>query len=408
MKLTRRQLNRIILESLGVHPVSEVKGIPKMLNYRKMRKDLFALKKDIDNQTLLDKVSDHIDDLQTKVSAGESKFFKGRYQEAVTLLQAMKAVMDNPTPAAATKAIEKVPDEQPAKQKQEPTPEPKTKDEDKWNPDPKPTSGWEYQNRDCIWYARKKGTTKEYTLGHASGKPAKRGGKFLKTIVKLNKAFEDSVKGCEPMTVVPKPKPKPKPNQPEPDPGTDPNPNPKPGPEQEAPNVNVSIKGPLKELAKLFRKLRKIRKEGGGFMSATRDFANAALPHGIPADIDGGYADMIIACQKAIEDLPGGIDKAYDYMNKNLGNNFTLKEGLKELQKRWEVAARVFKANGYRQGEFAELCNDIDKQMRLIKQETRQLSFAMGSKSPKGKIWVKENEERLSRGALYRRRYGRY
>ena len=104
MKLTRRQLNRIISESLSVEPVREIKGVPKILNFRKMRKDLFALKDDIDNQELLDKAQDHLDDLQTKVDAGEGKFAKGRYREAVTLLQAFKAVMNAPTPEKIEKA----------------------------------------------------------------------------------------------------------------------------------------------------------------------------------------------------------------------------------------------------------------------------------------------------------------
>ncbi len=166
MKLTRRQLNRIITESLGSQAVSEIKGIPKILNYGKMRKDLFALKKDIDNQALLDKAQGHLEDLQTKVDAGEGKFAKGRYREAVTLLQAFKEIMNAPTPEKIEKVIEKVPDEKPIKK-----PDPQPVKPPDWKPDPDPKVGWEYQNRDCIWYTRKKKTTKEYKLGHASGKP---------------------------------------------------------------------------------------------------------------------------------------------------------------------------------------------------------------------------------------------
>ena len=201
MKLTRRQLNRIIAESLGTEPVMEIKGLPKILNFGKMRKDLFALKDDIDNQELLDKAQAHLDDLQLKVDGGERKFLKGRYREAVTLLQAFKAIMNPsspPTPAEVEKVIEKVPDEKPDTQPVTPP---------DWNPDPDPKVGWEYQNRDCVWFTRKKGTEKEYKLGHASGKPLERGGKFLGSIVKLNKAYPDLVKGCDPLLKKPTPKP---------------------------------------------------------------------------------------------------------------------------------------------------------------------------------------------------------
>ena len=199
MKLTRRQLNRIITESLEMQQVSEIKGIPKILNFGKMRKDLFNLKKDIDNQELLDKAQAHLDALKLKVDAGEGKFAKGRYREAVTLLQAFEAVMNAPTPEKIEKVINKVPDTEPIKK---PDPEPKP-----WNPDPDPKVGWEYQNRDCIWYTRKKGTEKEYKLGHASGKPLEKGGKFLGSIVKLNKAYPDLVKDCDATVDPPKPKP---------------------------------------------------------------------------------------------------------------------------------------------------------------------------------------------------------
>lgn len=208
MKLTRRQLNKIIAESLGVQHVSEIKGVPKVLNFRKMRKDLFALQKDIDNQALLDKVSAHREALNDKVQAGEGAFAKGRYREAVTLLKSIDEILDAPTPEKVKKVISKVPDTDPVV-KPDPKPDPKPKDPDPkpWNPDPDPKVGWEYQNRECVWYARKKETTKEYKLGHASGKPVEEGGKFLKSIVKLNKAFPDLVKDCNPMIKPPKPKP---------------------------------------------------------------------------------------------------------------------------------------------------------------------------------------------------------
>jgi len=201
MKLTRRQLNKIIAESLGTQAVSEIKGIPKILNYGKMRKDLFALKKDIDNQALLDKAQNHLDDLKLKVDAGEGKFAKGRYREAVTLLQAFEAIMNPsspPTPAEVEKVIKKVPVKDPDPQPVKPP---------DWKPDPDPKVGWEYQNRDCVWFTRKKGTKKEYKLGHASGKPLEKGGKFLASIVKLNKAYPDLVRDCDATVNPPKPKP---------------------------------------------------------------------------------------------------------------------------------------------------------------------------------------------------------
>ena len=89
MKLTKRQLNKIITESLGI----QSKVITEAVNFRKIRKDLFALKADIDNQALLDKVSDHADKLKAKVDAGETKFFKGRYREAVTLLASLEDLL---------------------------------------------------------------------------------------------------------------------------------------------------------------------------------------------------------------------------------------------------------------------------------------------------------------------------
>ena len=200
MKLTKRQLNKIITESLGI----QSKVITEAVNFRKIRKDLFALKADIDNQALLDKVSDHADKLKAKVDAGETKFFKGRYQEAVTLLASLEELLKAPTP----EKIDDVTEEPIIEDPPEPTPEPT--DPKPWNPDPDPKVGWEYQVRECIWYTRKKETTKEYKLGHASGKPLEKGGKFLNSIVSLNNAYPDLVKDCNPIKKKPKPAPKPK------------------------------------------------------------------------------------------------------------------------------------------------------------------------------------------------------
>jgi len=203
MKLTKRQLNKIIAESLGI----QSRVITEAVNFRKIRKDLFALKADIDNQALLDKVSDHADQLKAKVDAGDSKFFKGRYREAVTLLASLEALLKAPTPEKINDVTEEPIIEDPP----EPTPEPTEPEPTPWKPDPDPKVGWEYQVRKCIWYTRKKKTTKEYKLGHASGKPLEKGGKFLDSIVSLNNAYPDLVKDCDPMVKKPTPKkPKPK------------------------------------------------------------------------------------------------------------------------------------------------------------------------------------------------------
>ena len=197
MRLTRKQLDKLIRETLDLNEA------PKVLNFRKMRKDLFALKDDIDNQELLDKVQKHMEDLRDKVDAGEGKFLKGRYREAVTLLKSIEDIMKAPTPEKIKDVEKEIVDV--IKKDPKPSPEP-----DPWNPDPDPKSSWEYQLRDCVWYTRMKETTKEFKLGHASGKPVirkKNGGTFLTTIVLLNKTYPDLVKDCNPLLKPPKPKP---------------------------------------------------------------------------------------------------------------------------------------------------------------------------------------------------------
>ena len=194
MKLTKKQLNKIIAESLGI----QSKVITEAVNFRKIRKDLFALETDIDNQTLLDKVSDHAAELKAKVDAGESKFGKGRYREAVTLLRSLEDLLKAPTPEkvkATKEVIAPV-----IKADPDPT------DPKPWNPDPDPKVDWEYQIRACVWFTRKKETTKEFKLGHASGKPVEKGGKFLNSIVSLNNAYPDLVNDCNPIKKKPTPK----------------------------------------------------------------------------------------------------------------------------------------------------------------------------------------------------------
>ena len=197
MRITRRQLNKIISESLGI----QNRVITESVNFRKIRKDLFALKDDIDNQDLLDKVTDHAEKLRTKVDSNKDpKFFKGRYQEAVTLLTSLEDLLKAPTPEKVKKVIKTPIIDKPPTPAPEPDPKP-------WNPDPDPKVNWEYQVRECVWFTRKKEATKEYKLGHASGKPLEKGGKFLNTIVKLNNAYSELVKDCDPMVKKPTPKP---------------------------------------------------------------------------------------------------------------------------------------------------------------------------------------------------------
>jgi hypothetical protein len=191
MKVTRGQLKRIIAENLGLS-LNEA----RIINFRKVRKDLFDLKKDISNQALLDKVQDHADELKAKVDQGEGRFGKGRYREAVTLLQSLEDILKAPTPE---KIDNKIKDIQKIEEK-----DPDPADLDPWVPDPKPESEWEYKVVNCEWIARKKGTEKEYNLGPTNGSGS--GGRFSDTIRILNKAYPDLVKGCD-VKVPPKPTP---------------------------------------------------------------------------------------------------------------------------------------------------------------------------------------------------------
>lgn len=204
MKLKKSQLKRLIRETLEINEARSI------VNFRKIRKDLSKLKKDINNQDLLDKVQGHMEDLKDKVAAGETRFMKGRYREAVTLLRYLEDLMSSPTPKKAEKA-EKIVIAAEKKEKK-PKPKPGKGDKDTWVPDPKPEINWEYQVRDCVWYTRKKGETKEYKLGHVSGNPVDKQ-KFLNSISTLNAQFPELVKDCGELY---KKKPKPKPKRPDP------------------------------------------------------------------------------------------------------------------------------------------------------------------------------------------------
>jgi len=199
MKITKGQLKRIIVESLGLR-LNEA----RIINFRKVRKDLFDLKKDISNQDLLDKVQAHADELKAKVDQGEGKLGKGRYREAVTLLQSLEDILKAPTPEKIDNVTTDLDDvEEPDPTTPDPA-DPDPDDPDPWVPDPDPKVEWEYKVVNCEWIARKKGTEKEYNLGPTNGSGS--GGKYSKSIAKLNKAYPDLVKGCD-VKVPPKPTP---------------------------------------------------------------------------------------------------------------------------------------------------------------------------------------------------------
>ena len=207
MRISKRQLRKIIKESLSLQNEERRKGIPKALNFRKIRKDLFKLKADIDNQELLDIIGQHRDDLRDKVKAGESKFMKGRYREAVTLLKSLDDFMNAPSAVKIEKAVKL------AVHLEEPDVDVDNDvaddDEDPWYPDPKPGSEWEYQLRNCVWYARKKGTNGN---GVKLGPAKATSGKYKKSIAILDKEYESEIKACKVQKKpTPKPKPKPKP-----------------------------------------------------------------------------------------------------------------------------------------------------------------------------------------------------
>ena len=197
MKLTRRQLNQIIAESLNLNEA-------KILNFRKIRKDLEALEEDPDNETLLNKISAHRDELKAKVDAGETKFFKGRYREAKTLLTSLNNTLKNPK-EEVEKAIQNV------IKVEEPTkPKSPTKPKDDWVKDPTGDESYVFKIDNCVWLATNTKSGKQFTLGKADGS----GKKYLKTIAKLNNTYPDLVKDCNPIKVVPKKPTTPKPGTP--------------------------------------------------------------------------------------------------------------------------------------------------------------------------------------------------
>jgi|TARA_R110000851_G_scaffold86633_1_gene188134 hypothetical protein len=200
MKITKRQLNKIIKESLGIQ--NKINEAPKILNFRKIRKDLFKLKADITNQALIDIIAQHRDDLELKVEDGESKFMKGRYREAVTLLASLDAILNAPTPEKVKKAIDDID----VQEQNDDDPQ----ENDPWNPDPDPKSEWEYQLRDCIWYARKKDETGQ---GLKLGLSKVTSGKYKASIAILDKAFPKLITACK-VQVKPKTIPEPKPVNP--------------------------------------------------------------------------------------------------------------------------------------------------------------------------------------------------
>ena len=215
MRITRRQLNKIIKESLGIQ-INELKS-PKQVAQefkdkkltRKIGKNLKAWNGSTGQkrEELEKQLNDQKEELRTAYDAGAFDEMNLKQKAAAkALMSTLKTVLEDPKPQAITKAaaeVEKIIGGGASTKK----PEPETPELKPWNPDPDPKVNWEYQVRECVWFTRKKEATKEYKLGHASGKPLEKGGKFLNTIVKLNNAYSELVKDCDPMVKKPTPKP---------------------------------------------------------------------------------------------------------------------------------------------------------------------------------------------------------
>jgi hypothetical protein len=58
-----------------------------------------------------------------------------------------------------------------------------------WFKDPTGNKTWEYQSRECKWYARKIGTTTQYNI---SDNP-----KYSSSVQKLDAAYPKEIKGCQ-------------------------------------------------------------------------------------------------------------------------------------------------------------------------------------------------------------------
>jgi len=199
MKITRNQLRKIIAESLMIEARVNLKKIGRKLekwngsvgNKRdNLEKDLLA----------------SLDDLSTAFDAGEFDKNLKRKAAAKELKSTLEKLFQNPSrlpperekkeALKAIKAVEAAPEEDDSTSTT--TSSTSSQDKNKWNPDPNPNSGWEYQLRDGFWYARAKGKTKEYKLGKADGTQLTKD-RFRDSIVTLNLAYPEIVKDYNPV-----------------------------------------------------------------------------------------------------------------------------------------------------------------------------------------------------------------
>jgi hypothetical protein len=58
-----------------------------------------------------------------------------------------------------------------------------------WLKDPTGNKTWEYQSRECKWYARKIGTTTQYNISDNT--------KYSTSVQKLDAAYPNEIKGCK-------------------------------------------------------------------------------------------------------------------------------------------------------------------------------------------------------------------
>tara|TARA_R110002153_G_scaffold16136_3_gene57090 strand:- start:8560 stop:9726 length:1167 start_codon:yes stop_codon:yes gene_type:complete len=189
MRISKRQLRKIIKESLSLQNEERRKGIPKALNFRRIRIDLDKFKKDLCNEELYNIIRQHEEDLKDKVEGGESKLMKGRFREAESLLEVLTNWLKKADDKCNTELEKGDVTKKATKKKKPPEVDP-----DPWKPDPDEDSEWEYQLRNCIWYARKKDTKgKGVKLGPAKSTY----GKYRKAIAILDKEYSGEIESCK-------------------------------------------------------------------------------------------------------------------------------------------------------------------------------------------------------------------
>ena len=414
MRITKRQLNKIIKESLGIQ-INELKS-PKQVAQefkdkkltRKIGKNLNALKVSTGQrrEELEKQLNDQKDELRTAYDAGafDEMNFKQK-AAAKELLSTLETVLEDPKPQAITKAVEQVKDIIQLKVKpQDPKP-----DKDKWNPDPNPESNWEYLARECIWYARKKGTTKEYKLGHASGTPAMKSGKFINTLIKLNKSFPGLVKNCKPIIVKPKKSKKPKAEP-------DVTPDVTPGGE-EGTNLTLEIIQLLSRCSISYQKLNDVANETakatGGVNNISSTFGNDHAKI-----LDGSYTISVgsvmdrFSVYKSIGSLEGftEIIKDYDIVS-DLQKVHKLLVGSKNTTGATNAGTirhcRIMAGLNQRYANYTPLADEFQAIATELKPKLDVLTdFVRANRNKTGGNFIVK--ESLSRGSLYRNRYGRY